>query len=1087
MRGYNILDKYRLIILFGVCSLSQFAYGQTYNMLTNNGQTINTCNGSFYDTGGSANYSNNEDYTVTFCADNGGQLVLNFTSFVLESSGTCSYDYLRIYQGINTGGVLIGEFCGTNNPGSVISSSGCLHVVFHSDVSVTASGWEAVIACTGGGGGGPEICDDGIDNDGNGFIDLFDDACSCENTDFFYGNCAYTCEYIPPPTNTNFDITQEWISTEGVTNISQLFAGDMDGEADGVSEIIAMKAMNYGTSDINAIYILDGMDGSLKYNPTTLRISSRNKGIAIGDTDKDGRTEFFYITSDDETTGNSRKIVCYEYDPSGVNPGGSGTGTFSLQWISNRQVTCGLSGVELFAVEDFPIGLADFNNDGTPEVYIGNEIYNALTGQFVTSGGTNSMGSWNQGEFDSHYHVIAVPIAIDVLPDLACGDCSGLELVAGNQVYSVNISAGTMTIRRQAPSNLPDGNTAIADYDHDGDLDAVISTNNSSSSFIYIWDLQTNTQIGGTHTVANVSSLFYHPISLATIADFDGDGRAEIGVCGNNVLQIIEDHTVNITGTGGLLWTLTTTDRSGQTGISVFDFNGDGTSEVVYRDENRLRILSGINGSDIGEFNCASGTGAEYSLVVDIDNDGETEIVCNCSDVPGSSNAVAYPTAFKSDNFPWVSTRKLWNQYAYFNVNINDDLTIPIEQQLHHLIGNPALGNTGVLNTFLQQSPLLDEDGTILFPASDLTVETKVDASRCLSDNIVGLDVMITNSGVSKVPEGATIAIYASDPETTNASILDIITISNSIDTNSSVVVNHILDVSSLTFPTSIYLIVNDDGSQARPYSFTSDFPVTAIGECDFENNKEVIFLRENCINEICDNGIDDDGDNFVDELCSDCNDCSSINIYNGDIEIHGLTSLYSILPNLDGWNKSPSDGFELWGTGFTPSGWTSPFQAYTGNYSMELNANVASTAYQIIEACPGNGYSVVFAHMARSSLTERVYFVVYDNDSNATPNMGNEIFRGTSMLQTSIQTWQVNRFDFILPLSYSGGPLRIEFQSYGGASPSYGNIIDAINVTLTCNLREICNNGIDDDFDGLVDGEDDECCAAQAPTLSKQ
>ena len=758
-----------------------------------------------------------------------------------------------------------------------------------------------------------------------------------------------------------------------------------------------------------------------------------------------------------------------------------------MQWTSSTQVTCGLSGGELFAVEDFTIGLADFNHDGIPEVYIGNEIYNATTGQFLVSGGTNSIGSWNHGSFASEYHVNAVSVAVDVLPNYACGDCSGLELVAGNQVYAVNLGTGSMTVARQAPNSFPDGNTSIADYDLDGDLDAVITTNNTTEAFLYIWDLQTNTQIGGTHTVANISTLFYHPIGLSTIADLDGDGRPEIGVCANNIMQIIDDHTVDISGTGGNLWTLPTIDNSGQTGITVFDFNGDGASEVIYRDESRLRILSGSTGGNIGVITCGSGTGGEYALIADIDNDDETEIICNCSDSPGSSSAFAQPKAFKSDRFPWVSTRKVWNQYAYFNVNINDDLTIPREQQLHHLLTSPPYTNPGIFNTFLQQSSLLDKDGNNLYPASDLYIATIVDATECLSDRRVDLAITVSNGGVSKVPENSSLTIYTSDPESTNAAILEIITIPNSIDTNAFVVINHTLDVSSLSFPSTLYLVVNDDGSGARPFSLATDFPVTNIGECNFENNKEVITLSTGCINEICDNDIDDDDDGFVDELCGDCDDCNSIHLYNGDIEEVSTSSSYALVPELKGWQKTPTDRFEIWGTGFRPSGWTTSFSAYTGKYAMELNANVPSTAYQLIDACPGRQYAVVFAHMARSSLTERVFFVVYDDDSNPTPNLGTEIFRGTSTMQTSIQTWQVNRFDFTLPLTYTGGPLRIEFQSYGGASPSYGNIVDALNVTLSCNLKEICNNGIDDDFDGFTDGEDDECCGAMAPVLSKE
>ncbi len=45
----------------------------------------------------------------------------------------------------------------------------------------------------------------------------------------------------------------------------------------------------------------------------------------------------------------------------------------------------------------------------------------------------------------------------------------------------------------------------------------------------------------------------------------------------------------------------------------------------------------------------------------------------------------------------------------------------------------------------------------------------------------------------------------------------------------------------------------------------------------------------------------------------------------------------------------------------------------------------------------------------------------------------------------------------------------------------------DQITVQRVSNCTEICGDGIDNDDDGLTDNADNDCCAAQAPTLSKQ
>ena len=815
------------------------------------------------------------NYTVTISDAVGNQIIENYTIYN-TSPVSSGYSVINAACPSADGAINLTPLNGTA-PYTFVWSNGATSEDLSSlsddiyEVTVTdANGCEGVTSILVG--CGAENCNNGIDDDGDGFIDYYDSDCPCDNSGFFFGNCVPSCQYTPPPGSGGFDLTTEWIGATGVTNISQLFVGDMDGEPDEMPEIVAMKAMSYHASDINAIYILNGADGTLKYHPNTLRYHNRNKGLAVGDVDNDGLAEFFYVTAADETTGNATKIACYEYNPAGVNPSGTGTGTFDLQWVSNQTVTCGLSVTDQPYTEDFTVSLADFNYDGVPEIYVGNDVFNAQTGTKIATGGANSIGSWNAGEFTTAYHVMAVSVAVDVLPDAACADCSGLELVAGNQVYSVNVGTGTMTVQKTAANSLPDGNTAIVDYDLDGDLDAVITSNDASSSFLYIWDLQTTAQIGNTHTVATTSSLFYHPINTPIIADFDGDNRPEIGVCGSLVFQVVEDHLTNIGGTGGTLWSITTSDNSGQTGASVFDFNGDGVAEVVYRDESNLRVISGPTGTNLATFPCGSGTGGEYAVIADIDNDDETEIVCNCSNSPGASSATAYTTAFKSDNFPWVDTRKVWNQYAYFNVNINDDLTIPQQQQTHHTVGNPALGTTGALNTFLKQVSPLDKSGNRVFPAPDLVTSTSVDGALCLSNSTVALSIEISNNGQSTAPSDMPIAIYETDPESTNATLLTTIMTNSSVPSGSSITASYTLDVSTFSFPKTIYVVVNDDNSEAMPYDLSTDFPVTNIAECDFTNNKESVSIASGCIAvEICGNGTDDDGDGLTDCEDPDC------------------------------------------------------------------------------------------------------------------------------------------------------------------------------------------------------------------------
>ncbi|HMI07591.1 MAG TPA: CUB domain-containing protein, partial [Flavobacterium sp.] len=132
-----------LLLFFGT------ANAQTY--LMQNG-TFNTCSGTFYDSGGAGgDYTASQNYQITFTPGIPGNYIqLSFSAFDLEGE---PFDYMTIYQGVGTGGAVVGVF-GVDSPalcGTTIASnvpSGALTIVFVSDGSLQFSGWEATISCT---------------------------------------------------------------------------------------------------------------------------------------------------------------------------------------------------------------------------------------------------------------------------------------------------------------------------------------------------------------------------------------------------------------------------------------------------------------------------------------------------------------------------------------------------------------------------------------------------------------------------------------------------------------------------------------------------------------------------------------------------------------------------------------------------------------------------------------------------------------------------------------------------------------------------------------------------------------------------
>jgi hypothetical protein len=168
-----------------------------------------------------------------------------------------------------------------------------------------------------------------------------------------------------------------------------------------------------------------------------------------------------------------------------------------------------------------------------------------------------------------------------------------------------------------------------------------------------------------------------------SVADFDGDGQPEIGVAGSSTYTLVDtDGTV-------LWWNITDDSSSGQTGSSVFDFEGDGLAEVIYADENALFVYSGLTGEvllQVDEHN--SRTVLEYPLVADVDHDGSTEIVLASNNYGNDTSGWTGITVIGDADESWEPSRPVWNQHAYFITNVENDSHIPEVQRQNWLTWN---------------------------------------------------------------------------------------------------------------------------------------------------------------------------------------------------------------------------------------------------------------------------------------------------------------------------------------------------------------------------------------------------------------
>jgi hypothetical protein len=425
-------------------------------------------------------------------------------------------------------------------------------------------------------------------------------------------------------------------------------------------------------------------------------------------------------------------------------------------------------------INGYAISFVDFDSDGQVEIVAGSLIFDAATGVLlaeVPAGG--NMGYYRSpGSTYDYYFPIAADVTGDAIP----------EYIAGTEVYSVHIvnRAGTtgnsMTLIASIPAvnmgsgySIIDGATVVADVNQDGRLDVVVRSYLTATIpaqyGIMAWDVLTQTLIAKSAPVA-----LYSRAGIPLIGNIDNEPNIEIvlTVNGSSSTGRIDAFRWDGNQTFDRIYTHTTTDRSGMTGITLFDFNQDGRMELVYRDETDLRIMQANPGTgtftNLRTFPATSGTSMEYPVVADIDNDGAAEIVVTGGTAAGATQGTL--RIYKSGNqYAWAPARRVWNQYGYNVLNVNEDLTIPQYQM------NPATifpGEDGLygtpddvqpFNAFLQQQTLLNANGEPFFLLPDVLTTPTLVSSEVSGDSVT-IKIGLINRGDAAIGSPVYVSLY---------------------------------------------------------------------------------------------------------------------------------------------------------------------------------------------------------------------------------------------------------------------------------------------------------------------------------------
>ena len=526
------------------------------------------------------------------------------------------------------------------------------------------------------------------------------------------------CEYRPPVLPFEPVLEWSWTGSPIKPNYDQVLSiplvGDLDGDGS-PDVVIVTHDKGDGACDVGHAYLraLDGRTGEEKWGAGVDAYSDAARvafcrNPALADLDGDGKPE----------------IVAARFGGGLVALHGDG----SLAWTSTLgdKKTPYATYIQTLSA----VAIANMDGDGSPEIVVGGVVFNA-DGSLRSGAGLENVGS--NGIFGAN----------SIIADIN-GD--GTQDILGGNV-ALDIEGKVIW---QAP--VADGYPAIADLDGDGKPELV----SISAGTARVLDATSGAVLASIDMPGTGNG------GPPTISDFDGDGVPDFASAVGDSYTVFS-YTSKPSPAISVKWSVFTLDvSSSRTGSSVFDFENDGKAEVLYNDECYLRVYNGQDGKVLFQIASSSGTAAQYPIAVDVDGDGNTELVVvsddkyqitgltpGCPGYKGAEKLRHGVFVYGDKNDKWVRTRKIWNQHSYHITNVKADGTLPL----------PELASWGPQGN---NSYRVSLQGSGVDNAPDLALDLEVSTLDC--PDALTLRARVKNLGSLGVPAGVGIDFYEGTP-----------------------------------------------------------------------------------------------------------------------------------------------------------------------------------------------------------------------------------------------------------------------------------------------------------------------------------